>query len=226
MRRRRAADCDDASPFPLSLQRPSPFSRLSSAVGSRIPHPLPVPSLGEVRSAGVPRRRRERGERGLLDAPSVAIRRPPRRAFRPQAVSRRAANGRPEQRSRSGSPRDDPGQGSGGIPGPFQEGAAGAPCPPGATAVRRKQRHPPQAAGKPRARSVTRSRNGTPTPSRASRPPLRPPPHLRAVRRGGVETRPSPLVREGERDGAACPTPAPLARRAWPKTTIRPNTRG
>ena len=64
MRRLLRAYCDKCSPFPLSLQHPSPFFRLFADVGSPTAQAVSVPSLGEVRSAGAPRRRRERGERG------------------------------------------------------------------------------------------------------------------------------------------------------------------
>lgn len=57
MRRPRPARCDGPSPFPLSRQRPSPFSRLFADVGSPAPQLVGVPSLGEVRPAGVPGRR-------------------------------------------------------------------------------------------------------------------------------------------------------------------------
>ncbi len=56
MRRPPPAPCDGRAPFPLSRQRPAPFSRLFADVGSPVPQPVPVPSLGEVRPAGVPRR--------------------------------------------------------------------------------------------------------------------------------------------------------------------------
>ena len=93
MRRPTRAHCDGPSPFPLSLQRPSLVSRLSSDVSSRIPHPLPVPSLGEVRSAGVPRRRRERGERGSARAPALS----PMTGVRGLAAFRPSSSERPRR---------------------------------------------------------------------------------------------------------------------------------
>jgi hypothetical protein len=188
MRRRRAADCDDVSAFPPFTSTPVPF--LAPFFRRRFPHP--PPSARPVARGGALGRRSEAAA-GAWGAGFVGRAPPSPFGVRrdgpsgPQAVSRRAANGRPKQRSRSGSPRDDPGQGSGGDTRTVPGGApAGAPCPPGATAVRPEHGHPTQASGKPRARERhAKAETVHLSLSRASRPPLRPPPHLRALRRRG-----------------------------------------
>jgi hypothetical protein len=132
LRRSTARRRDDRRRISLTFQTAREGLNLSSDVAPDLTHPSFVPSH---------RRAREACDLAAAGACGAGL----------------AAFGR---RGRRVSPRDEVRQGSRGILGPIRDRPQGRRRPPEATAVRREQRHPTRASGKPRARSVTRSRNG------------------------------------------------------------------